>query len=197
MKGGFIIQSNEASMYSLHKEYTGISERKSWPLVGMPIQEDLEKQWMITCLESLNNGNGLTLDAIFDEETLAQYIKLCHEKNIDIRILYVVIAQVTDKILLEIDLNKINMFKDQIDMGYDLIYPEGDDFYYSALNDEREVLGEAGFINRLNSFGVFSELSSLEEYISWRNNNTAPMEVEPISDFVKARVILLQDFSNK
>ena len=48
MKGGFIVQSNEASMYSLRKEYTGISERKSWPLVGMTIQENLEKQWMIT-----------------------------------------------------------------------------------------------------------------------------------------------------
>lgn len=80
MKGGFIVQSNEASMYSLRKEYTGISERKSWPLVGMTIQENLEKQWMITCLESLNSGTGRTLDAIFDEETLAQYIKLCHEK---------------------------------------------------------------------------------------------------------------------
>lgn len=70
-------------------------------------------------------------------------------------------------------------------------------FYYSALNDEREVLSEAGLINRLNSFGVFSELSSLEEYITWRNKNLAPMEVEPISDFVKAKIVLLKDFSNK
>lgn len=197
MKGGFIVQSNEASMYSLRKEYTEISERKSWPLVGMTIQENLEKQWMITCLESLNSGTGRTLDAIFDEETLAQYIKLCHEKNIDIRILYVIIAQVTDKASLEIDLKEIRAFKNPIDMGYDLIYPEGDDFYYSALNDEREVLSEAGLINRLNSFGVFSELSSLEEYITWRNKNLAPMEVEPISDFVKAKIVLLKDFSNK
>lgn len=79
-------------------------------------------------------------------------------------------------------------------MGYDLIYPEGGDFYYSALNDEREILKEAGFINELNEFGIFSDLKLLEQYIEWRNKNLKSGEVEPISDFVKARIFLLKDF---
>lgn len=194
MESGFIIQSNEASMYSLCKEYTGLAERKSWPLDNTDVQEKLENQWTIDYLENYNSGKGLTLDAIDDMEILSQYINICREKQIDIRILYVAISQVDEKKSIEIEQDKIEMYKNPIDLGYDLIYPNGNDFYYSALNDEREALGESGLIHKLNRFGTFSELSLLDEYIDWRKKNLQPMEVEPISDFVKARVILLKNF---
>lgn len=86
-------------------------------------------------------------------------------------------------------------FNDYVDMGYDLIYPESSDFYYSALNDERDIINEARYLQKLNSFGLFNSLADLEGYISWRNNNLNHLDVEPLDDFVKAHIILCKDFS--
>ena len=77
MKSGFIVQSEEDSIYSVHKEYTGIAAKKSWPLEDSDIQKELEKQWTIDYLDSYNNGNGVTLDAIDDEKTLLRYLETC------------------------------------------------------------------------------------------------------------------------
>ena len=56
---------------------------------------------------------------------------------------------------------------------------------------------EAGFISELNQFGIFSDLKLLEQYIEWRNKNLGLGEVEPIGDFVKARIVLVRDFEGK
>ena len=194
MKSGFIIQSEDDSIYFLHKEYNSISAKKSWPLENSDIQKELEKQWTADYLDSYNNGNGATLEAIGDEKTLLQYLEKCKDEKINVRILYVSISNIEEKYPILIDSEAIEMYKNPIEMGYDLIYPEGGDFYYSALNDEREILKEAGFINELNEFGIFSDLKLLEQYIEWRNKNLKSGEVEPISDFVKARIFLLKDF---
>lgn len=68
MKSGFIIQSEDDSIYFLHKEYNSISAKKSWPLEDSDIQKELEKQWTADYLDSYNNGNGATLEAIGDEK---------------------------------------------------------------------------------------------------------------------------------
>lgn len=193
MRNGFVVQINEPTIYSLHKEYIGICARRSWPLENTSIQDDLENLWTIEYLNSLNNGNGHTLDAIYDKNTLEEYIKLCKSKGLNLRILYVEISQIGDEFKKNVDLYKV--FNDYVDMGYDLIYPESSDFYYSALNDERDIINEAGYLQKLNSFGLFNSLSNLEGYISWRNNNLNPLDVEPLDDFVKAHIILCKDFS--
>lgn len=197
MKSGFIVQSEEDSIYSVHKEYTGIAAKKSWPLEDSDIQKELEEQWTIDYLDSYNNGNGVTLDAIDDEKTLLQYLETCAKKKMNIRVLFVVIAEIEEKNPIFIDSYKTCAYKNPIEMGYDLIEPTGSDFYYSALNDEREILEEAGFISELNQFGIFSDLKLLEQYIEWRNKNLGPGEVEPIGDFVKARIVLVRDFEGK
>lgn len=194
MKSGFIIQSEEDSIYFLNKEYTSISAKKSWPLENSNIQKELDEQWTVDYLDSYNNGNGATLEAINDKKILLQYLEICRKKKINVRVLFVAISKIEEKNPILIDWYKIDMYKNPIEMGYDLIYPTGSDFYYSALNDEREVLKEAGFINKMNQFGIFSDLKLLEQYIEWRNKNLKPMEVEPISDFVKAKILLLKDF---
>ena len=192
MKKGYIVQYNQASQYSICKEYTGISERKSWPLSDTELQNGLEQIWMSAYLEDLNaGGDGRTLEAIPDLSTLERYVKECINQGYDIRILFVSTVQAEERWIEESDLPD----KYIIDMGYDLIYPVENDDYYSALNDEREILQEANLLKQLNSFGMFPTAKLLDEYINWRNNNLQPMEVEPLSDFVKAHVILLKDFN--
>ena len=186
MKSGFIVQSEEDSIYSVHKEYTGIAAKKSWPLEDSDIQKELEKQWTIDYLDSYNNGNGATLDAIDDEKTLLRYLETCAKKKMNIRVLFVAIAEIEEKNPIFIDSYKTGAYKNPIEMGYDLIEPTG-----------REILEEAGFISELNQFGIFSDLKLLEQYIEWRNKNLRPMEVEPIGDFVKARIVLVRDFEGK
>ena len=158
MKSGFIVQSEEDSIYSVHKEYTGIAAKKSWPLEDSDIRKELEKQWTIDYLDSHNNGNGVTLDAIDDEKTLLRYLETCAKKKMNIRVLFVAIAEIEEKNPIFIDSYKTGAYKNPIEMGYDLIEPTGSDFYYCALNDEREILEEAGFISELNQFGIFSDL---------------------------------------
>lgn len=192
MGKGYIVQYNEASQYSIHKEYTGISARKSWPLSGSEIQNGLERDWMNAYLEDWNTGGrGRTLDAISDLRTLEVYVKECMKQGYDIRILYVSTVPSNEKLFAESDLPDTFI----ADMGYDLIYPVENDDYYSALNDEREILQEAKLLLRLNAFGMFPTIPLLDTYIDWRNNHLQPMEVEPLSDFVKAHVFLLKDFN--
>lgn len=197
MKSGFIVQSEEDSIYSVHKEYTGIAAKKSWPLEDGDIRKELEKQWTVDYLDSYNNGNGATLEAIDDEKTLLRYLETCAKKKMNIRVLFVAIAEIEEKNPIFIDSYKTGAYKNPIEMGYDLIEPTGSDFYYSALNDERGILEEAGFISELNQFGIFSDLKLLEKYIEWRNKNLGLGEVEPIGDFVKARIVLVRDFEGK
>ncbi len=193
MRNGFIVQSNEYTVHHQNEYYKGISIRRSWPITDHSMEELLDDIWSINYLDWYNRYEKKSLDAL-DENMLKKYLDECHKQGIIVRILYVDICQINETNSFSIPESIVKNNPNLIEMGYDLMYSGSSDNYYSAVNDEEWLLIEGRFMDKLNSYGLFSNIEDLEEYIQFRKVNETNNAIEPITDFVKAKIWLLKDF---